>query len=283
VTDHPVEFVLDEVRARLVDDDEFDRIGEAAFEATGECQAGVSGTEDDDAHTGRSAPTAKKGRTGSRTPGGGRVDGRDDGNHYTCERRRPGRMNVEGFVCWTARSVDDDAELRRLLDTQLPSGSHALHDAREAGLLEGTDLRPRGLAAAHRFADRSGLPMTGATDAIADFSALLDALGTAARRGRRLGTDAVPDGFERVAPTVDRFDRSYHTVNVAREYPSGAAVELNYRSRDPSHAGERKPNVSSAILWLRGDVSTAYDHRTEWVERAADGDDGRDAGTGTGT
>jgi hypothetical protein len=176
-------------------------------------------------------------------------------------------MDIEGFVCWTAHAVDDPTELRRVLDAQLPDrGSHAVADAQRAGLLEGTDLRPPGLAAAHAFAERSDLPMDGPTDAIADFSALLDAIDAAERRGERLGVDAVPDGFETVRPTVDRYDRSYHTVNVATEYPSGAGVELNYRSRDPSHPGERRANLSSAILWLRIDGETAYEHRAEWEE-----------------
>jgi hypothetical protein len=179
-------------------------------------------------------------------------------------------MDIEGFVCWTAHSVDDPAELRRVLDAQLPSesASRAVADAQYAGLLEGTDLRPAGLAAAHAFAERSDLPMSGPVDAIADFSALLDALDAAERRGGRLDEDAVPAGFEAVTPTVDRFDRSYHTVNVAKGYPSGAAVELNYRSRDPSHPGERRDNVSSAILWLRESGATTHEHRVEWTESA---------------
>jgi hypothetical protein len=177
-------------------------------------------------------------------------------------------MDIEGFVCWTAHAVDDPAELRRVLDAQLPEGgSRAVADAQCAGLLEGTTLRPAGLAAAHAFAERSELPMAGPTDAIADFGALVDALGAAERRGGRLGTDAVPEGFETVTPTVDRFDRSYHTVNVAREYPSGATVELNYRSRDPGHPGEGRANRSSAVLWLREDGVTTYEHRVEWEER----------------
>jgi hypothetical protein len=177
-------------------------------------------------------------------------------------------MDIEGFVCWTARAVDDPAELRRVLDVQLPeSGSRAVADAQRAGLLEGTALRPTGLAAAHAFAERSDLPMSGPTEAIADFSAILDALDAAERRGERFDTDAVPEGFETVAPTVDRYDRNYPTVTVAKAYPSGTEVELNYRSRDPSHPGERRANVSSAILWLREDGATAYEHRAEWRER----------------
>jgi hypothetical protein len=176
-------------------------------------------------------------------------------------------MGVEGFVCWTARSIDDRGELRRVLDAQLSSGVGALRDAREAGLLEGTTVAPRGLARAHAFAERSGLPLAGARDAIADFSAVLEALDAAATDGRRLGVGDVPDGFERVAPTVDRYDREYPTVNVAREYPDGAAVELNYRSRDPSHPRESKPNRSSAILWLHGDVRRPHEHRVSWTER----------------
>jgi len=176
-------------------------------------------------------------------------------------------MDIEGFVCWTAHSVDDPAELGRVLDAQLPErGSRAVADAQYAGLLEETSLRPPGLAAAHAFAERSDLPMAGPTDAIADFGAILDALVAAADRGERVDADAVPDGFETVTPTVDRYDRSYHTVNVAKEYPSGATVELNYRSRDPSHPGERRANLSSAILWLREDGETAYEHRTKWEE-----------------
>jgi len=176
-------------------------------------------------------------------------------------------MDIEGFVCWTAHTVDDSAELRRVLDAQLPDrGSRAVADAQCAGLLEGTALRPTGLAAAHAFAERSDLPMSGPTDAVADFSAILDALAAAADRGERVGTEAVPEGFETVTPSVDRYDRSYHTVNVAREYPSGATVELNYRSRDPSHPDERRANVSSAILWLREDGVTAHEHRAEWTE-----------------
>ncbi|AZH25221.1 hypothetical protein [Haloplanus aerogenes] len=176
-------------------------------------------------------------------------------------------MDIEGFVCWTAHAVDDPAELRRVLDAQLPErGSRAVADAQYAGLLEGTELRPPGLAAAHAFAERSDLPMAGPMDAIADFSAIIDALGAAEDRGGRFGADAVPDGFETVTPTVDRYDRSYHTVNVAREYPPDTTVELNYRSRDPSHPGERRANLSSAILWLRIDGETAYEHRAEWEE-----------------
>ena len=175
-------------------------------------------------------------------------------------------MAIDGFVCWTAHAVDDSAELRRVLDAQLPAGSRAVADAQGAGLLEGTTLRAPGLAAAHRFAEQSGLPMAGATDAIADFSALLDGLDAAQRDGRRFERDAVPEGFETVTPSVDRYDRSYHTVTVAREYPSGATVELNYRSRNPSHGTERKSNVSSAILWLYTDEGT-YEHRAEWDER----------------
>jgi len=177
-------------------------------------------------------------------------------------------MDLEGFVCWTAHAVDDPAELRRVLDAQLPeSGSCAVADAQCAGLLEGTTLRPAGLAAAHAFAERSALPMSGPTDAIADFGAILRALDGAERRGERLGTDVVPEGFETVPPAVDRYDRSYHTINVAREYPTGAAVELNYRSRDPSLPGERRANRSSAILWLRTDGATRHEHRREWTER----------------
>jgi len=175
-------------------------------------------------------------------------------------------MGVEGFVCWTAHSIHDRTELRRVLNAQLPAGTRALREAREAGLLDGTSLRPRGLAAAHEFAARSDLPMAGPTDAVADFSALLDGIRAAADAGRSLTAEAVPDGFDRVAPTVDRFDRAYHTVNVAKEYPGGAEVELNYRSRDPSQPGEAKPNRSTAILWLRGDADHEYDHRREWVE-----------------
>jgi len=176
-------------------------------------------------------------------------------------------MDLEGFVCWTAHAVDDPTELRRVLDAQLPeSGSRLIADAQYAGLLEGTALLPPGLAAANAFAERSGLPMSGPTAAIADFSAVVDALEAAERRGGRLDADAVPDGFETVTPTVDRYDRSYHTVNVAKEYPSGATVELNYRSRDPSHPGERRANLSSAIVWLRTDGETAYEHRAEWEE-----------------
>jgi hypothetical protein len=179
-------------------------------------------------------------------------------------------MDIEGFVCWTAHSVDDPAELRRVLDAQLPteSASRAVADAQCAGLLEGTTLRPAGLAAAHAFAERSDLPMSGPTAAIADFGAILDGLEAAERRGERFDAGAVPEGFETVTPTVDRFDRSYHTVNVAKEYPSGAAVELNCRSRDPSHPGERRANVSSALLWLREDGATTYEHRAEWDESA---------------
>jgi len=177
-------------------------------------------------------------------------------------------MDIEGFICWTAYAVDDPAELRRVLDAQLPSenASRAVADAQYAGLLEGTTLRPAGLAAAHAFAERSGLPMAGPADAIADFGAIVDALDAAERSGRRVDADAVPDGFETVTPTVDRYDRSYHTITVAREYPSGAAVELNYRSRDPSHPSERRANVSSAILWLREGGATTYEHRVEWTE-----------------
>jgi hypothetical protein len=177
-------------------------------------------------------------------------------------------MDIEGFVCWTAHTVEDSAELRRVLDAQLPgSGSRAVADAQSAGLLEGTALRPAGLTAAHAFAERSGLPMTGPTEAIGDFGAILDACDAAERRGRRFEADAVPEGFEPVTPTVDRFDRSYHTVNVAKGYPSGVVVELNYRSRDPSHPGEERANRSSAVLWLRENGSTTQEHRIEWVER----------------
>ncbi|MFB6255549.1 MAG: hypothetical protein ABEH58_02290 [Haloplanus sp.] len=177
-------------------------------------------------------------------------------------------MDIEGFVCWTAHAVDDPAELRRVLDAQLPDpGSRAVADAQGAGLLEGTDLRPAGLAAAHAFAERSDLPMAGPTAAIADFSTLMESLDAAERRGGQVDADAVPEGFETVTPTVDRFDRSYHTLTVAREYASGAAVELNYRSRDPSHPGERRANRSSAILWLRERGATTYEHRVEWEER----------------
>jgi hypothetical protein len=175
-------------------------------------------------------------------------------------------MGVEGFVCWTARSVDDAGVLRRTLDAQLPDGGRALDDARRSGLVDGTVLTPAGLAAAHAFAERSDLPMGGATDAIADFRTLFEVLDAAERAGDRLTASAVPEGFERVAPTGDRYDREYHTVNVAREYPSGAVVELNYRSRDPSHPKEPKPNESSAVLWLRGDVERPYEHRAEWTE-----------------
>jgi len=175
-------------------------------------------------------------------------------------------MAIDGFVCWTAHAVDDSAELRRVLDAQLPAGSRAVADAQSAGLLEGTRLRAPGLAAAHEFAEQSGLPMSGPTDAIADFTALLDGLDTAAEEGQRFEPDAVPEGFEPITPSIDRYDRSYHTVNVAKEYPSGATVELNYRSRDPSHGEERKPNVSNGILWLRG-TDAAYEHHTEWEER----------------
>jgi len=175
-------------------------------------------------------------------------------------------MGVEGFVCWTAHSIHDRTELRHVLDAQLSGGTQALREAREAGLLDGTALRPRGLAAAHEFAERSGLPIAGPTDAVADFSTLLDGIRAAADEGRALTVEAVPEGFDRVTPTAGRFDRAYHTINVAREYPDGAEVELNYRSRDPSHPGEPRPNQSSAILWLRGDVDHAYDHRREWVE-----------------
>jgi hypothetical protein len=175
-------------------------------------------------------------------------------------------MGVEGFVCWTAHSIDDRSELRHVLEAQLPSRTGALRAAREEGLLDGTTLCPRGLAAAHDFAERSGLPISGPTDAVADFSSLLNGLRTAAETGRQLTVDAVPEGFERVAPTVDRFDRAYHTINVAREYPDGVTVELNYRSRDPSHPGEARHNRSTAILWLRGAVDREYDHRLEWDE-----------------
>jgi hypothetical protein len=175
-------------------------------------------------------------------------------------------MGVEGFVCWTARSVEDRTELRRVLNAQLESGTRALREARQAGLLEGTTLRPAGLAAAAAFAERSELPMPGPTTAIADFGALLTALDRAAAAGEKLTAEAVPAGFDRVDPSVDRFDREYHTVNVARTYDDGAAVELNYRSRDPSQRGETKPNRSSAILWLRGDGDRTDEHRVEWVE-----------------
>jgi hypothetical protein len=178
-------------------------------------------------------------------------------------------MGVEGFVCWTARSIDDRTELRRVLDAQLSSGVRALREARDAELLSGTTLRPTGLARAYEFAERSGLPLTGPDDAIADFSALVGALETAEAEGRRLTAAAIPDGFERVVPTVDRYDRDYHTVNVAREYSDGATVELNYRSRDPSHPHESRSNRSSAILWLRGEVWQTYEHRVEWTEREA--------------
>jgi hypothetical protein len=177
-------------------------------------------------------------------------------------------MGVQGFVCWTARSIRDRTELRRVLEAQLSSGVGALREAREAGLLDGTALSPRGLASASACAERSGLPLDGASEAIADFSVLLDALAAAESEGRRFTADALPEGFERVAPTVDRYDRSYHTVNVGREYPDGATVELNYRSRDPTRPGESKRNRSSAILWLDGDVERAYEHRVEWTERA---------------
>ncbi|WP_251343990.1 hypothetical protein [Haloplanus halophilus] len=175
-------------------------------------------------------------------------------------------MGVEGFVCWTARTIEDRTELRRVLTAQLPSGLGALRDAREAGLLDGTTPTAAGLAAAQEFADRSGLPMAGPTDAIADFGVLLEGLLAAEDERRAFVADAVPEGFDRVTPSIDRFDREYHTVNVAREYPSGAEVELNYRSRDPSHPGEEKPNRSSAILWLRGGTDRTYEHRAEWTE-----------------
>jgi hypothetical protein len=175
-------------------------------------------------------------------------------------------MGVEGFVCWTARSVEDRTELRRVLNAQLESGTRALREARESGLLDGTTLQPAGLAAAQAFAERSELPMPGPAAAIADFGALLDALERAATAGDTLTAESVPSEFDHVTPSVARFDREYHTVNVARTYPDGAEVELNYRSRDPSHPGEAKPNRSSAILWLRGDVDRPYEHRVEWLE-----------------
>jgi len=43
--------VLDEVVARLVDDDEFDVVGECSVESAGECEAGVTGSENGDTHT----------------------------------------------------------------------------------------------------------------------------------------------------------------------------------------------------------------------------------------
>lgn len=175
-------------------------------------------------------------------------------------------MGSEGFVCWTARSIDDAAKLRRVLDAQLPSGRDALSETRRAGLLDGTTLEPRGLAAAHAFAEDSGLPMAGPTDAIADFSAILDGLRSAERRRETFVADTVPEGFEPTAPTANQYDREYHTVNVARSYPSGAKVELNYRSRDPSHPGGARPRESSAILWLRGDVARTHEHRASWTE-----------------
>jgi hypothetical protein len=175
-------------------------------------------------------------------------------------------MGIEAFVCWTARSVDDPAELRRVVDAQLPSGEDAVGETERAGLLDGATLRPRGLAAAHRFAEDSGLPMAGATDAIGDFSAILDELRSAERRRGTFVVDAVPEGFERTEPTANQYDRNYHTVNVARSYPSGASVELNYRSRDPSHPGGSRPRESSAILWLRGDVRRTHEYRASWTE-----------------
>jgi hypothetical protein len=175
-------------------------------------------------------------------------------------------MGVEGFVCWTARSIEDRTELRRVLNAQLSAGTQALRETREAGLLDGTTLTATGLVAANDFAEQGGVPMSGPGAAIADFGALLDGLEAAAAAGRAFTADAVPEGFARVTPTVDRFDRAYHTVNVAREYSADATVELNYRSRDPSQPGESKPNRSSAILWLRGDVPRTYEHRAEWDE-----------------
>jgi hypothetical protein len=176
-------------------------------------------------------------------------------------------MGVEGFVCWTARSVDDPDELRRVVGAQLPASDDPVAETERAGLLTGATLRPRGVAAAHAFAEASGLPMAGATDAIADFSALLDGLRSAERRGERFVADAVPEGFEPTEPTANQYDRNYHTVNVAKGYPSGATVELNYRSRDPSHPNESRPRESSAILWLRGDVRRTHEYRASWTER----------------
>ena len=86
-----MEFVLDEVGFRLVDNDNIRRVGERGFETTGECQAGVAGAEDDDAHTGESAHTAKKGRPRALVP----VDHR--GRQYKCKRpegRTDGRRRV---------------------------------------------------------------------------------------------------------------------------------------------------------------------------------------------
>jgi hypothetical protein len=175
-------------------------------------------------------------------------------------------MGIEGFVCWTARSVDDPAELRRVVEAQLPSREDAVGETERAGLLEGATLRPRGLAAAHRFAEGGGLPMPGAADAVADFSAILDELRSAERRRERFAADAIPEGFERTEPTANQYDRTYHTVNVTRSYPSGVSVELNYRSRDPSHPGSSQPRESSAILWLRGDVRRPHEYRASWTE-----------------
>ncbi|WP_338742149.1 hypothetical protein [Haloplanus salilacus] len=176
-------------------------------------------------------------------------------------------MGVEGFVCWAARSVDDPTELRHIVDAQLPSHEEAVAETERAGLLDGATLRPRGLAAAHGFAEDGGLPMSGATDAIGDFSDILDGLRSAERRRETFVVDAVPEGFEPTEPTANQYDRNYHTVNVARTYPSGASVELNYRSRDPSHPGESRPRESSAILWLRGYVSRTHEYRASWTER----------------
>jgi hypothetical protein len=175
-------------------------------------------------------------------------------------------MGADGFVCWTARVIEDPTELRETVGTLLPD-AEALDETRRSGLLEGTTPTPRGLAAADAFSERSGLPMPGPDAAIADFRTLLETVDAAAEAGRRLSDSDVPDGFEPIRPSVDRYDREYYTVNRARQYPSGAEVELNYRSRDPSHVREPKPNVSSLALWLRGDAAGTHEYRTEWRER----------------
>ncbi|MFC7173525.1 hypothetical protein ACFQL0_09480 [Haloplanus litoreus] len=174
-------------------------------------------------------------------------------------------MGVEGFVCWTAQSVEDRAELRRVLNAQLSSGTRALRQARESGLVDGTTLRPAGLAAAQAFAERSELPMPGPAAAIADFGALLDALDRVAATGRNS-----PPRASRPSSTTSRRRWIGSTASTTRS---------TWRGRTPTgrrwnSTTGRGTRVTPARRNPTGRVrssgcaatSTDREHRVEWIE-----------------
>lgn len=176
---------------------------------------------------------------------------------------------MEDFVAFTAYVCErDELDVDLVLSAYLAEPDRARANAESEGLLRDGVVTGNGLVAATGFADDHDWITRRIPTPVREFVRVVELVEERAEQGRGGVADAaLPDGFVEYESDRRGFeaDQAGYVNNRAKEYESGARIEFDYRSRDPSGPFEMKPDRIRTVVSL-SDLGRDITLRRGWTD-----------------